>query len=532
MTSVYDEIMANLYGLWRHRWYGVATMWAVCLIGWIVVANIPDQYEATARIFIDVNNDLGRLTDDPATNNVFKQVDTVKRTLINHQNLEKVMRLTDLDLNATNEAETEKVIERLTRNITLKSQSDDLFTISYRSGERRLTSQENANLAKKVVQNLITIFTEGNLGNSRDTLNSAIRFLDERLVDLKAQLEQFEKAKADFYRTHVGAMPGSDNFQSRLQEARTQLQTVGQRIAELRSAKTVVSAEVASTPKSVPGSSGPIVIGQLSERVEDPNGTAGQIAATQRLLADLQARGLTEQHPDIINAKLLLSNLRKQYEQEKKAAPKKGADVPTDINSQPNPVYAQAKLKQLQITADLAAAEGQQRQLAALIADLESKTASMPTVAAEASKVDRDYEVTHKNYEEMLQRREKAKEALAAEAGAKRFDIKIIDAPEVPLKPVAPNRLLLLTGVYVVSLALGVAVSFVLSRIHTTYISVDKLREGLGMSVLGSVSAVLTDYQRNQARVWMSAFFLIFGSLMVTYIGLMVYEFTQAARAI
>ena len=89
MTSVYEQILSTLYGIWRRRWYGIATMWGICLLGWGIVAAIPDQYEATARIYVDTNEALAEYTGNGQTNTVLKQIDVVKRTLINHANLER-----------------------------------------------------------------------------------------------------------------------------------------------------------------------------------------------------------------------------------------------------------------------------------------------------------------------------------------------------------------------------------------------------------------------------------------------------------
>ena len=53
MDSLQDLI--NRYGglAWRRRWWGVAASWALCLVGWFGIAMMPNQYEASARVYID-----------------------------------------------------------------------------------------------------------------------------------------------------------------------------------------------------------------------------------------------------------------------------------------------------------------------------------------------------------------------------------------------------------------------------------------------------------------------------------------------
>ena len=94
----------------------------------------------------------------------------------------------------------EKLFEKLTSNITLTSQGADLFSVAYRSGDRSLTDQENANLAKRVVQNLINLFVEGNIAGQREPLQETIRFLEEQIGDYEAKLEEAERRRAEFDR--------------------------------------------------------------------------------------------------------------------------------------------------------------------------------------------------------------------------------------------------------------------------------------------------------------------------------------------
>jgi hypothetical protein len=62
----------------------------------VVVFKIPDQYEATARIYVDTQSILkplmAGLTVQP---NVEQQVSMLSRTLISRPNLEKLVRMAD-----------------------------------------------------------------------------------------------------------------------------------------------------------------------------------------------------------------------------------------------------------------------------------------------------------------------------------------------------------------------------------------------------------------------------------------------------
>jgi uncharacterized protein involved in exopolysaccharide biosynthesis len=40
---------------WRRRWTGVIVAWLVCAGGWAAVAFIPNEYESSARLYVDAD---------------------------------------------------------------------------------------------------------------------------------------------------------------------------------------------------------------------------------------------------------------------------------------------------------------------------------------------------------------------------------------------------------------------------------------------------------------------------------------------
>ena len=67
-------------------------------------------------------------------------------------------------------------------------------------------------------------------------------------------------------------------------------------------------------------------------------------------------------------------------------------------------------------------------------------------------------------------------------------DFRLIDPPRVSPHPVAPNRLLLLPLVLVISLAAGLGACFAASQIRPVFMDARTLREVTGLPLLGTVS--------------------------------------------
>jgi hypothetical protein len=92
-----------------------------------------------------------------------------------------------------------------------------------------------------------------------------------------------------------------------------------------------------------------------------------------------------------------------------------------------------------------------------------------------------------KNYDELASRRESMRMSAAAENSADKVKMQIIDPPLMPQNPVAPKRMLLLTGVLGVGLGAGLALALLLVQLDQSFHTTDDLRN-LGYPVVGGVS--------------------------------------------
>ena len=96
----------------------------------------------------------------------------------------------------------EQLLDDLSSDIGISStREQDLYTIAYSNSDREL--------AKRVVQSLLTIFVESTLGESREETDSAQEFVGQQIKAYEAKLEAAELRLAEFKRTHIGMMPGS-----------------------------------------------------------------------------------------------------------------------------------------------------------------------------------------------------------------------------------------------------------------------------------------------------------------------------------
>jgi polysaccharide chain length determinant protein (PEP-CTERM system associated) len=192
MDELIRQALTVLRGMWKRRWLGVVVAWVVGVASVAAVLAIPDKYEASARIFVDTQSILRPLMSGLVTQpNVDQQVMLLSRTLINRPNIEKLIRMADLDLNIQSKVDREALVETLMSSLKINNTSrDNIYTITYRD-----TQPEHA---KRVVQSLVSIFVESNLGDSRKDTEAARKFLDKEIAGYEKKLEEAEARLKEF----------------------------------------------------------------------------------------------------------------------------------------------------------------------------------------------------------------------------------------------------------------------------------------------------------------------------------------------
>ena len=60
MNQIIEEVRSALWTVWNRRWQALAVAWGVCLLGWLVVALIPNAYDSKTRIFVQLDDALAQ----------------------------------------------------------------------------------------------------------------------------------------------------------------------------------------------------------------------------------------------------------------------------------------------------------------------------------------------------------------------------------------------------------------------------------------------------------------------------------------
>src|SRR3546814_16715960 len=128
----------------------------------------------------------------------------------------------------------------------------------------------------------------------------------------------------------------------------------------------------------------------------------------------------------------MASLLAKQEAARKEIAEVNGGVMPEEAAfGEPNPIYAQVKLRQIEIDTQI---EELRRRAAAARTEAEAlaaKAEDVPRVEAEFQRLNRDYGIIKARHDELLSRRESARMSPSREAGGPGVRLPIIDTPVV-----------------------------------------------------------------------------------------------------
>ena len=519
MQELIVQLKSIARGMWAFRWPGLVVAWVAAAIGVVMVWRIPDQYEATARIYVNTDSILKPLMSGLAVQpNVEQQINILSRTLISRPNIEKLIRMADLDLKSRSAADQDALIEKLTNNIQIRVAGGiNLYSMSYRDAEQ--------DKAKRVVQSLVSIFVETGLGSSRKDTDSAKTFLADQIQTFRLKLEEAEARVKDFQLRNLDLQTadGKDSA-SLLRETSAAFNQARLELREAEKAREAAKKQLAEERAGGGGSgSGTSLTSSLLEEssivISTPEIDA-RIDQQRRNLDQLLQR-YTDKHPDIVYTQKALGNLEEQKKKEV-AELRRAALARPIAPPSAQPVNAAVQ----EISRMVAASEVQVASLTARVAEYSARYAAArnslktaPQLEAEAARLNRDYGVTKRNYEDLVARRQSAVMSGELDVASGVADFRLIDPPRVTPQPVYPNRPGLLPVVLLAALGAGLAVAFLASQLRPTFSDAEALRAQTGLPLLGVVTLVASDQDRKRKRGSLIRFVSASGGLVGLFVA-------------
>ena len=472
---MHDSYVTALYyvgAIWKRRWPACFVAAVVSVIGWTTVILIPDSYRSSARIYVDTSNVLQPLLRGiTVQTNMAAQVLLMQKTLLTRPNLEAVARATDYDLTASSPGEMNVVLEGLRNRTTVRATRENLFFIGYTDSE--------AQRAHDVVQALLAIFVESNIGQSRKDLDVAQDFIEDQIEGYEKKLRKAENELAVFKQKNMELLTGEGGYLGRATVTQERLKLFELELQQAMAERNVLRRELASIPKTLPSGS--------SEMGGPPSDTSLRLLEAEARLRFLLSR-FTENHPDVMAVQRQVDDLLAKAEAEAAALAEYVPPEEEAVGGPPNPLYNQLKLRLIEQESRVGSLKEKAITVRKDAADLSRLADDVPMVEAQLKQLNRDYDVIRRKHTQLLTSRESARLSGARQKRGGEVTYRLVEPPTVPIYPSGPNRPLLLSGVLGLGAVAGIAFALALVLLDSSFWNVKDLRQRIDLPVYGTVS--------------------------------------------
>lgn len=499
MKETIGQILMQIRGAWRFRWYALATAWSIAVIGWIAIVLTPNMYVANATVYVDTDSVLKPLLNGLAVSpDMQGRVRMMSRLIMGRPQLEKVALETGLARRAHGSVQLSELMDSMSKRVTLDG-SGDYYSLHY--------ADRDPAMAQRVVQALLDAFVGDTLGIKSADNGSAQQFLQTQIQDYAARLRDSENQLADFKRRHIGMMPGEtgDYF--------TRLQTASAKLDDLQSKLRLAGEQRTALEQQLQGEEptfGLFSSGSSAQDGGNPKIAAldSQIANYRGQLAQLLLR-YTDKFPRVIQMKDAIAQLEAQKAALAKAPKSRSASGPA-VPRNPsmaaafsldlNPVYQDLRLDLARTKLGIGGLQEQIGEEQHTIGDLRARVNTMPTIQAQLTQLTRNYQVTNTQYQQLLQRLDSARLSAQAEASNDQVKFRTVDPPRLPHQPSSPNRPRLMTLILTLALGAAIALAILLNELKPVFLSRAMITAVTGLPVLGSISYVEAGPERPLLR--------------------------------
>lgn len=511
MQELLEQVLDYLKGIWLKRRYIMISTWLICPIVWLYIAQMDNVYESEARVYADTQSLLRPLLKGlTVETNPNVQISLMIKTLLSRPNVERISRMTDLDIQAENAQEYEQLIASLKEDIKIKKESrENIFSISYEN--------KDPEMAKNVVQSALTVFIENTLGENRSDSDSAGKFLDSQLKEYENRLLIAEGKLTTFKQKYIGILPGDKGgYYAQLKIEKDKLEQSKLELDE-------INTSILSAKKQLEGASNNPQ--RSSSDITDANSVTTsfdqRIEQMEQKLDEMLLR-YTEKHPDVSETKRLLDNLKnlrkKELDSYYKSLAENSNGSSSNLNAlNINPIYQEINIQLNQLVNEEASLQVRVNNYQKKVTELENKIHIIPEIEAELTALNRGYEITKAKYEQLLNRKETAQLAKQADQTTSKINFRIIDPPRAPEKPTGPKRILLLIVVTLLGLGVGVGLSLLFSQLNPVVTSRNQVTKETGIPIFGVIAATenigLQQWHKKKTIIFIISNLLLLGLL-------------------
>lgn len=503
MHETAEELLQYVRLVYSHRWTALISAFAVCLVGWTIVAFLPNVYRVRATIQVERSSMLQPLLKGITVESdvASELAGMMRQTMLVPKSLEMIAREVGLGQGDEDKQEIEEFVGKMETDIDISSiqGKKGIYNVTYKYSDPVIT--------QRVVEVLINRFLDSIVAAIRADFDNTRQIIDQQVGEYKAKVEAAGLRVKEFKKQHLDILSEDGRpYYSRLVEAKGQYQEA---ILELREAEQELDS-IREQPGTLDFDAAKRDIGELPLHPDDV-----RLQEAERALTELQ-RKFTDQHPDVIAAKRTIEELAEQGRRRQGLAiDKSGSHLSKQDSLGASPAYQAWKSLLTRAEAKVAGLRSRVGEYKRRVDELQAGISIVPQLEAELANLNREYIIQEDSYQKLVERRESAAISDKVER-ASDLKINLLEPAVVPTHPIKPNRLLLNTVVLALGIAAGIGLALLISLIDPVIYTRHDLRKITNLPVLGSISVDKTltgdEYHR--------PYWVALGSLLTIFLAL------------
>lgn len=371
----------------------------------------PKSFTTSAVLFADVTNIIEPLLKGSAEVTKIDRSEQASEIIYTRSILLAVGKESGLISKNSVEEDQLKIVNQLRGSIGIKRErNNNHFQVSY--------SSDNPDKSFEVLNSIINVFIADTARKKREESVGAYNFIDAQVQTYKKQLEFAEEKLKEFNSQNTDGSEVSVN--SRIASLRDEIETLKISIEETQARVTTIKTQLGNEGQYLKAK------GQIDELK----------ARRQALNAQLEQLQFSyeESYPDIISKRTQIAELDEAI-----SKVQSNGEVFGNSEQVQNPLYEELRKQLSDADVNLLAQKRRMQSLDTLLKQEFERQQRIAANQAQLSELTRDYDVTRKVYEEMLQRKEAARLSMTLDIEGQGVSYRIQEPASFPLKPSGLN---------------------------------------------------------------------------------------------